>query len=86
MKFNEAREKLKKIAAGRCHSLDYDVITYTSGESKQKCGLYIAPRMLVYSESWESAFAKLDELLGVQGDLIDEDVEEFEPTNKGEEK
>lgn len=63
MKFQEAKEKLKGIAAGRYHSVEYKLTQYsedTGGEMYPECTVYIDGMEHYKGNTWEKAFTALD--------------------------
>jgi hypothetical protein len=41
MQFQEAKDRLKKLADGKYHSIQYELTEYVSGKQKTSCWMYI---------------------------------------------
>jgi hypothetical protein len=41
MKFQEAKERLRKMAKGRYHVIQYELTEYDSGKQRTSCWMYI---------------------------------------------
>lgn len=79
MTFKKARRKLKKLAKGKFHSIEYKVTEYHNGELEQKCTLYIDGTELHACGTWAAAFKSLqDELKPSPLKLEDENIEEID--------
>ncbi len=61
MNFVEAKQKLKKVAKGRYHSLRYEVTEDASGDLTQVCVVYIDGSEILEAPSWAEAFGLLAE-------------------------
>jgi len=60
MNFKEAAEKLKEIANGEYHHLEYKLTMPNEGKTIQECTLYINPCIMVWTDNWEETFRKLE--------------------------
>ena len=87
MNFKQAKEELKKLAAGRYFGIRYGQTCHTDGTEEQTCYLYIdtgvlkSHGILVEKATWEEAFAELVSRLTdspIAPQIIDEDIEELE--------
>jgi hypothetical protein len=59
MTFQEAKEKLRGIAKGRYHSIQYSITIPEDGQVEEKCELYIDGESWWVSKTWEGAFVKI---------------------------
>ena len=59
MNFIEAKEKLKEIAAGRYHCINYSLTETREGVLIQDCKLYIEGGEYHAAPTWDLAFSKL---------------------------
>ena len=66
MKFTEAKEKLKKIAGKKYHSLDYDVSTYENGTEEVLCSVYVAGHGWENGKTWENALSNIEKKIGAK--------------------
>jgi hypothetical protein len=71
MKFSEAKEKLKKIANGKYHSLKYEYGLHSNNKESVECMLYIHPNVMVGSDNWKNAFEKLNKILKPKDVIVD---------------
>ena len=69
MTFAQAKKKLKKIADGAYHMLNYELTEYHTGEQKTECVVYIDGRGSHSGLTWEEAFKNLDR--GINGQIVD---------------
>lgn len=66
-KTRSAKSQIKKLAKGRAHSLDYDVIEYTSGDTKETCSVYIDGYGYSDAGTWDEALALMRDKIRGQG-------------------
>ena len=59
MNFIQAKRKLKKLAKGKYHVLNYKISEFSNGELQQECTVYIHGRNHHYGETWEAALKSL---------------------------
>lgn len=62
MKFIDAKNKLKKLASGKYHSIGYNLTEFADGGLDAKCSLYIDPRISVSATTWKEALGKMKEI------------------------
>ena len=64
MKFSEAKEKLKKIANGRYHSISYELAESHFGDQRSECRIYIHDgvnlSVSAKGKTFEECFNKLE--------------------------
>jgi len=75
MNFITAKNKLKKLANGKYHSITYELNEYSNGKLETKCYLYIDPGISLKAPTWTEAFAKLEKYLPII-DLTEAPTEE----------
>ena len=63
MKFQEAHNKLKAIAADRYCSISYDLTTFSGGKLKSRCGVYLDGYDWYHGATWDAAFHELNKAL-----------------------
>lgn len=66
MKFIEAKEKLKVLAAGRYHTLSFSLTEYADGRQETECYIYVDPNVTARASTWERAFIKAQLESGVK--------------------
>ena len=64
MKFSEAKEKLKRIADGKYHSLAYELTETRAGKLETACRLYLdqgegKEGLLITGDTFQTCFGKL---------------------------
>jgi hypothetical protein len=64
MEFSEAKDKLKELAKGKHHAVEFMLAEYTSGKLETRCSLYIEGAGYKVGPTWEKAFAKLEPASG----------------------
>lgn len=77
MDFKQAKDKLKVIAAGRYHSVNYDITEDSSGEISQQCTLYIDGLTHYTGGSWDEVFSKLEYSVAPVREIEIDPVEEI---------
>lgn len=70
MTFMEAKEKLKEIAAGKYHSLKFELTEFHTGGLNTECSIYINGTDWFSGRTWEDAFARLEK--GQNGTFMEE--------------
>ncbi len=60
MNFKEAKSKLKKLAKGEYHSIQYGITEYLPNKLKQKCSVYIDGYSWHWGETWKVALKSLE--------------------------
>lgn len=60
MKFQEAHNKLKAIAAGRYCSIRYELTTFYDGSLESCCSVYIDGQKWHSGKMWDEAFHSLN--------------------------
>lgn len=64
MTFKEAKDKLRELAQGRYHAIEYELTEYAHGGLKAGCRLYIDPNTSTkWQPTWEMAFDELQKVL-----------------------
>lgn len=63
MKFADAHAKLRAIAAGRYCSISYELTTFSDGELKSRCGVYLDGYKWYHANTWDAAFHELNKAL-----------------------
>lgn len=64
MKFQEAHNKLKAIAAGKFCQMKYALITHADGQLISECSLYIDGLAKIFSgATWDAAFHELNKTM-----------------------
>jgi hypothetical protein len=66
MNFKQAKAKLKRLAKGKFHSINYKISEHTGGELMQECSVYIDETDLHIGETWEAAFKELNKEINPQ--------------------
>ncbi len=64
MEFSEAKARLKELAKGRHHAVEFMLAEYTSGKLETRCSLYIEGAGYKVGPTWKKAFAELENQLG----------------------
>lgn len=59
MNFQQAKDKLKKLASGEYHVLNYKISEFSDGELQQECTVYVNGRNHHYGKTWEAALKSL---------------------------
>lgn len=60
MTFRQAERKLKRmVGKNRYHTVQFERIHFHDGEVVDKCQLYVDPKILIESNTWELAFERL---------------------------
>ena len=59
MNFQQAKDKLKKLAKGKYHSISYEISEYPPDGLEQKCSVYISGYNWEQEKTWELAFKEL---------------------------
>lgn len=71
MTFKEAKEKLKALANGRYHTIEFSLTEHHDGEIEPRCTLYVADiDSRPSGRTWEEAFIALER--GFDGPTLDE--------------
>ena len=60
MNFIEAKKKLKAIAKGKCHAIQYEIVEFAEGKVTQRCGVYIEDQSWHMRPTWAEAFESLE--------------------------
>jgi hypothetical protein len=63
MKFKEAKDELKKMAKGKYHSIQYQLVEYASGILECECYLYVDPNTSVTTSNWKDSLYKMRMIL-----------------------
>ena len=66
MTFEQARDKLKRLANGRYYCIQYGLVEFASGGVEAKCHLYIDPRISINAPNWTNALAQIEMKLNLQ--------------------
>jgi len=71
VKFTEAKKRLKGLAKGEYHNIEYSLTEYSDGKQKTQCRLYIGgkPFQNVTASTFEACFAQLENKLEETPDI-----------------
>ena len=71
MKFQDAKDKLEKLAKGKYHTIRYELTEYRSGKQCTRCTLYVDGGPNFVSQTFQECFdlleGKLEELPDIEG-------------------
>ena len=56
----QAKNKLRKLFPNRYQMVDWKLTTSSNGTSEKQCILYLDPKILIISDTFEGAFVKLE--------------------------
>ena len=66
MKFQEAKDRLKKLANGKYHTISFSMSEHTNGKIETEVWLYVDKGICSnYVRNFDIAFAEIEEELGV---------------------
>ena len=65
MDFMTAKAELKKLANGKYHTVQYELVEFASGRLEAECELYVDSRILSSGPTWEEALNKMKVKLGL---------------------
>ena len=83
MSFGQAKKELEKLADGRFHRIQYEIIETQYGELIQKCEVYIDGLNLYNGKTWRIALDKLESAMtGISLPVKIEDIPEMEIENE----
>lgn len=60
MNFKEAKGKVKSMAGGQYHLIEYELVERRDGTLVQKCSVYVEGSEYFVGESWDIAIDKLE--------------------------
>lgn len=60
MKFKEAKAKLKRIASGSHHAIEFGMTIYSTGRETTECRAYIDGYNWYKGPTWEDVFRSLE--------------------------
>jgi hypothetical protein len=56
MTFQQAKDKVKRLAEGKYHGISFELNEFSTGEQRIECSIYIADETWYKGSSWEGAF------------------------------
>jgi len=69
MTFERAKDELKKLADGRYHAIQYQLIEDAKGSLRAECYLYIDSRISVIAPTWNEALIGMRRRLGLMPEV-----------------
>ena len=75
MTFKEAKAKLKEIADGKYHSIQYELTEHEDGNLASECEIYIDKEGWYKDSTWEEAFFTREKALRIFKPVTQEIIE-----------